>query len=70
LTQRERDIQKNKANEVKYDKLLILREKLVNEALSSNRSKYGSRLDIDTLTKEIYEDEEINKGINQLNEKD
>jgi hypothetical protein len=42
----------------------VKREKKIHDALSSNRSKYGSKLDIDSLTKEIYEDTTIIKEIN------
>ena len=48
----------------KFEKKLEIREKKVNDALSSNRSKYGSKLDIDSITKEIYEDPKIIKEIN------
>ena len=43
---------------------------MVNDALSSDRSKYGSKLDIDTLTQEIYEDKEVNEEIENLNRSD
>ena len=43
---------------------------MVHDALSSDRSKYGSKLDIDTLTKEIYEDKQVNEEIENLNRSD
>ena len=50
--------------------MLKTREKMVYDALSSDRSKYGSKLDIDTLTKEIYEDKQVIEEIENLNRSD
>ena len=46
----------------------IEREFKKNEELSSNRSKYGEKLDIDSLTKEIYNDKNLENELNQMNQ--
>lgn len=46
---------------------MIRREFERNEELSSDRSKYGEKLDIDSLTKEIYEDKNLEQELNSMN---
>jgi len=70
MTLRERELIRRRKNDKKHQKMLEEREKMVYDALSSDRSKYGSKLDIDTLTKEIYEDEQVNEEIERLNRSD
>ena len=59
LTLKERLQIKKEKFERQYEKDMIKREFKKNEELSSNRSKYGEKLDIDSLTREIYEDKTL-----------
>lgn len=64
LTLKERQqIKKDKFDE-QYEKDMIKREFERNNDLSSNRSKYGEKLDIDSLTKEIYYDSNLDDELN------
>lgn len=67
---RDQELRRKQQHDLEHGKLLVKREKMVYDALSSDRSKYGEKLDVDRLTKEIYEDPEVNEGIERLNRSD
>lgn len=67
---RDQELRRKQEHDLEHRKFLVKREKMVYDALSSDRSKYGEKLDVDRLTKEIYEDPEVNEGIERLNRND
>ena len=56
LNLKEKQELEQSVNRVKYEKKLQRREKMVYDALTSDRSKYGSKLRLDETSLEVYED--------------
>lgn len=74
LSNKEKRELRTQFKELKFRKLLEIREKRVNEELSSGRSKYGSKLDIHTLGPDDAEEVRDKAGklsqseINEIND--